>query len=51
MPTGLKGVAAKARENKNLVFTSLAHHITKEMIWENLKHIPKAHTKRFSGRD
>jgi group II intron reverse transcriptase/maturase len=40
MITGLEGVAAKARGDRNLVFTSLAHHITKEMIWENLKHIP-----------
>jgi retron-type reverse transcriptase len=40
MTTGLEGVAAKALEDKNLVFTSIAHHITEEMIWENLKHIP-----------
>ena len=37
MRTGLEGVAAKARSDTKLVFTSLAHHITKELIWESLK--------------
>ena len=40
MTTGLGGVAAKALVDKNLVFTSIAHHITKELIWESLNHIP-----------
>ena len=40
MTTGLEGVAAKARKDTKLVFTSLAHHITKDLIWESLKQIP-----------
>jgi len=40
MGTGLEGVAAKAKEDPKLVFTSLAHHITKELIWESLTQIP-----------
>jgi group II intron reverse transcriptase/maturase len=51
MLTGLEGVAAKARKDKNLVFTSLAHHITKEMIWENLKHIPNNSAAGIDGID
>jgi group II intron reverse transcriptase/maturase len=38
MLTGLEGVAAKARNETELVVTSLAHHITKELIWESLMH-------------
>ena len=48
MRTGLEGVAAKARKETGLVFTSLAHHITKEMLQDNLKHIP---IKSASGID
>ena len=51
MQTKLEGVAAKARENKELVFTSLAHHITKEMIWENLKHISNDSAAGIDGID
>jgi len=40
MTTGLEGVAAKARVDTKLVFTSLAHHITRELIWESLMQIP-----------
>jgi len=36
METGLERVAAKARSEPKLRFTSLAHHITKERVWENL---------------
>lgn len=36
METGLERVAAKARGEPTLRFTSLAHHITKERVWENL---------------
>lgn len=36
METGLERVAAKARGEPKLRFTSLAHHITKERVWENL---------------
>jgi len=51
MTTGLEGVAAKAREDKELVFTSLAHHITKEMIWESLNHIPNDSAAGIDGID
>jgi len=40
MTTGLEGVAAKARAETKLVFTSLAHHVTKDLIKESLEHIP-----------
>ena len=40
MPIELERIAAKAREETSLRFTSLAHHITKELIWESLCHIP-----------
>ena len=40
MTTGLEGVAAKARKETKLVFTSLAHHVNRELIMECLKHIP-----------
>jgi group II intron reverse transcriptase/maturase len=40
METGLERIAAKARCEPNLQFTSLTHHITREQVWENLCHIP-----------
>ena len=40
MSTGLERIAAKAREETKLCFTSLAHHITPELIWESVCHIP-----------
>ncbi len=40
MATGLGRIAAKARCEPKLRFTSLAHHITKERVWENLCEIP-----------
>ena len=40
MPTGLERIAAKARCEPKLRFTSLAHHITKERVWGNLCQIP-----------
>jgi RNA-directed DNA polymerase len=36
MATGLERIAAKARREPKLRFTSLTHHITKERVWENL---------------
>ena len=35
MATGLERIAAKARCEPKLRFTSLAHHITRERVWEN----------------
>lgn len=41
MTTGLERIAVKAREDKKLQFTSLAHHVTKELIWTSLNQIPQ----------
>lgn len=40
MATGLERIAVKARGDTKLRFTSLAHHITREQVWENLCQIP-----------
>ena len=48
MTTGLERIAVKARCEPKLRFTSLAHHITKERVWENLAQIP---TKSAAGVD
>ncbi len=40
METKLEGIAAKARKETDLKFTSLCHHVTRELIWESLCHIP-----------
>lgn len=41
MTTGLERIAAKARSENKLCFTSLAHHVTPELVKESLEHIPK----------
>ena len=41
MATGLERIAAKARCEPKLRFTSLAHHLTRERVWENLCRIPR----------
>ena len=43
MSTGLERIAAKARHEPALRFTSLAHHIDAERLWRNLCHVP-SHT-------
>ena len=40
METKLEGIAAKARKETDLKFTSLCHHVRRELIWESLCHIP-----------
>ena len=40
METGLERLAAKARSEAKLRFTSLTHHVTRERVWENLCQIP-----------
>jgi retron-type reverse transcriptase len=40
MSTGLERIAAKARQEPKLRFTSLAHHIDGERLWRNLCHVP-----------
>ena len=37
MQTGIKGIAEKARENKSMQFTSIAHLITPDRPKSNLK--------------
>jgi RNA-directed DNA polymerase len=40
MTTGLERIAAKARSEPKLRFTTLGHHVTRERVWENLNRIP-----------
>lgn len=40
MTTGLEQIATKARCEPKLCFTSLAHHINKELVWNSLCKIP-----------
>jgi RNA-directed DNA polymerase len=49
MATGLEGIAAKARRETKLKFTSLCHHITRELIWESLNKIPKESAPGVDG--
>ena len=50
METGLERIAAKARCKPDLRFTSLAHHITRERVWENLCQIPKRSAPGVDGQ-
>ena len=50
MTTGLERIADKARGEPKLRFTSLAHHITKERIWENLCQIPAKSAAGVDGQ-
>ena len=49
MKTKLEGIAAKARKETNLKFTSLCHHVNRELIWESLCHIPKDSSPGVDG--
>lgn len=49
MQTKLEGIAAKARKETNLRFTSLAHHITSDLILESLHHIPRDSAPGMDG--
>ena len=51
MTTGLERVAVKARSDANLRFTTLAHHVSKEKVWECLKHIPNSSAPGVDGLD
>lgn len=51
MKTKLEEIAAKALKETNLVFTSIAHHVTKEMIWDSLSHIPNNSSSGTDGTD
>ena len=50
MTTGLERIAAKARSEPKLRFTSLAHHITGERVWENLCQIPNNSAPGIDGQ-
>ena len=41
MKPGVKRIAEKARQYKKLCFTSLAHHIDRATLWENINKIPR----------
>ena len=49
MGTALEGIAAKARRETKLKFTSLCHHITRELIGESLGNIPKQSAPGVDG--
>jgi group II intron reverse transcriptase/maturase len=51
MKTKLEEIAAKALKETNLVFTSIAHHVTKEMILDSLSHIPNNSSTGIDGID
>ena len=50
METGLERIAAKARCEPKLRFTSLAHHITRERVWTNLCQIPNHSAPGVDGQ-
>ena len=50
MTTGLERIADRARCEPKLRFTSLAHHITKERVWENLCQIPNKSAAGVDGQ-
>lgn len=49
METGLERIAAKARSETKLRFTSLAHHLTTELLWDSLCHIPRDSASGIDG--
>ena len=50
MATGLERIAAKARCESKLRFTSLAHHISRERVWRNLCQIPNNSAPGVDGQ-
>ena len=50
METGLERIATIARSEPKLRFTSLAHHVTRERVWENLCQIPKDSSPGVDGQ-
>ena len=50
METKLEQIAVKARREPNLRFTSLAHHITRDRVLENLSKIPKRSAAGVDGQ-
>lgn len=50
MTTGLERIAAKARCEPKLRFTSLAHHLTRERLWENLDRMKRSSAPGVDGQ-
>jgi hypothetical protein len=50
MSTGLERIAAKARPEPTLRFTSLAHHIDAARLWHNLCHVPRQTAPESDGQ-
>ena len=50
MTTAVERIAAKARSEPKLRFTSLAHHLTQERLWKSLSHIPKTSAPGCDGQ-
>ena len=50
MTMGLERIAAKARQEPKLRFTSLAHHVTEARVWGSLCHIPSNTAPGCDGR-
>ena len=50
METELEQIAAKARREPNLCFTSLAHHVTRARVQKNLSQIPKRSAAGVDGQ-
>lgn len=50
MTTGLERIAVKARGNTKLRFTSLAHHLTRERVWDNLCQISTSSAAGVDGQ-
>jgi RNA-directed DNA polymerase len=50
METGLERLAAKAKSDSKLVFTSLAHHVSKELLWRSLCCLPKRTSAGVDGQ-
>lgn len=50
MTTSLERIAEKARRESELQFTSLAHHVTEEFVWESLCDIPNGSAPGCDGQ-
>jgi group II intron reverse transcriptase/maturase len=49
MTTKLEEIAKKAQQERKFRFTSLAHHITKDLVWESLCHMDLNSTPGIDG--
>ena len=50
MATGLERIAAKARSEPKLRFSSLAHHVTRDRVWDNLCGLPSRTATGVDGQ-